>query len=292
LTGAVLLRRGEGETVTERRERSVVIKAAHDLLDITETRYSPGEEGPSDHVHREHADVFFVLDGVLRFRLGPDRQPVDARTGTLVLVPRNVIHSFANESDADAHFLNMHAPSKGFAESLRVRRDGGEYVPERFDSFDPPTDGGRSVSDAVVRGPGEGDELAAGPSGALFKAEVTDGDGTLSLTETTIAPGFPGPLPHRHSRMVDSFYVLEGTLSVLVEGEEHEVAPGGYAFVPPGVAHTFSNPGEEAVRMLNIQAPGGLEQYLKELAAVLKPGEQPDPAVMAKLASRYDFAPA
>ena len=31
------------------------------------------------------------------------------------------------------------------------------YDPARFDSFGPPGDGGRPVSDAVVRGPGEGD---------------------------------------------------------------------------------------------------------------------------------------
>jgi mannose-6-phosphate isomerase-like protein (cupin superfamily) len=207
-----------------------------------------------------------------------------------VLVPENVVHSFENESGAEARFLNAHAPSMGFAESLRVRRDGREYDPELFDSFDPPADGGRSVSGSVVRRPGEGVSLDAGPSRVLFKAEASDGDGTFSLTETTLAPGFPGPLPHRHTRMVDSFYVLEGMLTVRVEDKKHALGPGSYAFVPPGVAHTFSNPSDETVRMLNLQAPGGLEQYLKELASVLKPGEQPDPAVMAKIASRYDFA--
>jgi len=289
----ILSRPGEGETITERDARSVVIKAAHELLDLTETRYSPGEEGPGPHVHRQHADAFYVLEGELMFRLGPEGERVQAPAGTLVLVPENVIHSFenVNEGDADARFLNVHAPSMGFAESLRVRRDGREYDPELFDSFDAPVDGGRSVSAVVVRSPGAGDDLAAGPSRVLFKAEVSDGEGTFSLTETTLAPGFPGPLLHRHTRMVDSFYVLEGTLTVRVEDEEHGLRPGSYAFVPPGVAHTFSNPSDETVRMLNLQAPGGLEQYLKELGSALKPGEQADPAMMATLASRYDFAP-
>jgi len=291
MAGAVLLRPGEGETITERAERSVVIKAAHELMDLTESRYAPGEEGPGPHVHRQHADVFYVLEGELVFRLGPDGRRIEAPAGTLVLVPQNVIHSFANEGRAEARYLNAHAPSMGFAESLRVRRDGRRYDAGDFDSFDPPADGGRPVADAVVRAPGDGDELAAGPSRAVFKAEVADGDGTLSLTETALAPGFPGPLPHRHARMIDSFYVVEGTLAVTVEGAEHRLGPGSYAFVPPGVAHTFSNPGEEPVRMLNLQAPGGLEQYLKELGKVLKPGEPPDPAVMAEIASRYDFAP-
>ena len=65
-----------------------------------------------------------------------------------------------------------------------------------------------------MRGPGEGESIALGGSTALFKAETGDGDGTFSLTETTIAPGFPGPVAHLHEELLDSFYVLEGTLTV------------------------------------------------------------------------------
>jgi hypothetical protein len=43
------------------------------------------------------------------------------------------------------------------------------------------------------------------------------------------------------------------------------------------------------VRILNVMAPGGLERYLKEAAAV---GGPPDPEVLARIASRYDFVPA
>jgi hypothetical protein len=40
--------------------------------------------------------------------------------------------------------------------------------------------------------------------------------------------------------------------------------------------------------VLNVQSPGGLEQYLKEVAAE---GGVPDPARMAELAAKYDFVP-
>jgi mannose-6-phosphate isomerase-like protein (cupin superfamily) len=285
---ALLLRPGEGETITERDERTVVIKAAHELLDVTETRYEPGERGPDLHIHRQHADAFYVLDGELVFRLGATGEAVQASAGTLVLVPAGVIHSFANESDEAARFLNIHAPSMGFAESLRIRRDGGEYDPARFDSFGPPADGGRPVSDAVVRGPGEGEALTLGPNGLFFKAEVGDGDGTFYVGEMTLAPGFPGPVPHRHERHLDSFFVLEGTLTVRLGDDEVEAPVGSYAVAPPGSLHTFSNPGEETVRALNIMAPAGFEQYLKEAAGA----GTTDPAVLAKIAARYDFKPA
>src|SRR5437667_4354699 len=120
----LLLAPGEGETTTDRPERTLRILCELEQLIVTWFRYEPGEEGPGPHVHRQHADAFYVLEGELMFRLGPEGERVQAPAGTLVLVPENVIHSFENENenegDADARFLNVHAPSMGFAESLRV----------------------------------------------------------------------------------------------------------------------------------------------------------------------------
>ena len=263
-----------------------MIKCAHELVDVTWTRYEAGEHGPDPHVHRRHADAWYVLEGELEFGLGADGEELRrAPAGTLVLVPAGVIHTFRNEGPATARFLNVHAPSTGFAESLR--RSGSDF---RWDSFDPPEDGGRSSADAVVRRPGEGESIMDGL--VVFKAESSDGEGTFSLTEITLPPGFPGPVPHRHERTLDSFYVLEGTLTVRLGDHETSAGPGSSVAVPPGNVHTFSNRSDGQVRMLNLMAPGGLEQYLKETAHATPTGELPDPATMAEIASRYNFAPA
>ena len=278
----------------DRPERWVAAKLEHELMDVTESRYAPGERGPDPHIHREHADAFYVLEGELAFGLGPEGSTeVRGRAGTFVLAPAGVIHTFGNESDADARFLNVHAPGMGFIESLRARRDGRDEDAARFDQFDPPDDGGRLVDDAVIRRPGEGHLLEAGASRALFKAEVGDGEGTFSLLESTLEPGFPGPLLHLHERHVDTFFVLDGTLTLRLgtPAAAAEAFPGSFAAVPPGNPHTFANAGDGAVRILNLMAPGGFEQYLKEVAASTTPGEPLDPETMAKIASRYDFVP-
>jgi mannose-6-phosphate isomerase-like protein (cupin superfamily) len=281
-----LLAPGEGETISDRTERNVVLKCDHELVDITWTRYEPGERGPDPHIHRRHADAWYVLEGELLFGVGPGGEElVRAPSGTLVLVPAGVIHTFRNECPVTARFLNFHAPSMGFAESLR-RRDEDF----RWDSFDPPEDGGRMSADVVVRGPGEGESILGGA--VVFKAEGGDGEGTISLSETTLPPGFPGPVPHVHERLLDSFYVLEGTLTVRLGDREVEAGAGSYSIVPPGNVHTFANRSDAPVRMLNLMAPGGFEQYLKDVAAATPPGELPDLAVMAQIASRYDFRPA
>jgi quercetin dioxygenase-like cupin family protein len=277
---ARLLGPGEGEAIVDTSSRELRILSDHELLNLTWTRHVAGERGADPHVHRRHTDAFYVLAGEMTFRLGPDFEAVVGSAGTLVLIPPGVVHGFDNESSGEVRFLNIHAPSGGFVEYLRGRSEG-------FDSFDPPADGGRPASDAVVRDPGEGELLALGPNTLLMKAEVGDGDGTFYLGEMTLDT-FPGPPLHLHERHLDSFFVLEGTLSLRLGDDAVEAPAGSYAYAPPGSVHTFSNPGGETVRALNIMAPGGFEQYLKEAAEA----GTADPAELAKIAARYDFHPA
>jgi len=283
---AVVLEPGQGDVITERPERSVVIKAGIDLLALTESRYAPGERGPDPHVHWEHADAFYVLAGTLTFEYGRERTRSRGEGGTHVLVPAGTVHTFWNDGPDEARFLNIHAPSANFHEVLRQRRDQPDEE-EHFDSFDPPDDGGRPAADVVVREPGEGDSIAMGPSTAVFRAEVTDGDGTYSLAELWLAPGFPGPPLHLHETLADSFYVLEGTLTVRVGEQSHDVPAGGYALAPPGAPHTLANRTGAPVRVLNLSVPGGLDRYLREIAAA--PGDgPPDPELLAAIAMKHD----
>src|SRR5919199_5283768 len=120
----LLLPPGEGETISDRAERTVKIKTAHEHLDATESRYEAGEDGPGPHLHRDHTDSFYVLEGELVFGVGPGgAHDVRAPAGTYVLVPPGLVHSFRNGSGGRAHWLNFHAPSGGFAGSLR-KEDG------------------------------------------------------------------------------------------------------------------------------------------------------------------------
>lgn len=287
----VLIEPGGGEAIVDTDTRRVAILGDLEQMVVTESRYGAGEPGPGPHVHHRHVDAFYVLEGSLAFAVGPlAATEVVAGPGTLALVPPEVVHTFWNPGPEDARFLNVHAPGSGFGEHLRAARDDRAPAVD-FDTDDPPADGGLPASNAVVRGPGEGEPLAIGPSHALFKAQSSDGGGRCSLAETTLPPGFPGPPPHRHERLVDSFYVLEGTLTLRLEGETREAPPGSFACVPPGTVHTFANESEEPVLELNLMAPAGFERYLKEVARLSADGP-PDPARIAEVAARYDFHPA
>jgi quercetin dioxygenase-like cupin family protein len=113
----------------------------------------------------------------------------------------------------------------------------------------------------------------------------------ISITDNTVPPGFPGPVRHRHAQMTDIFYVLEGEVAIELEGTWHVLGPGAFALVPPGVAHSFANRGSAPARILNIQQPAGLEQYLKTALKRMTEGNPWSPAEMAEIAIQYDFEP-
>jgi quercetin dioxygenase-like cupin family protein len=268
-----LLAPGEGERIRPGFE----IKVGRPEMVLTETVYEGGRRGPDLHVHYHHADAFYVLEGRLQFQVVDEELVLGA--GGFVLIPPEVVHTFLNPFPDPARYLNIHAPGLGFDEFLRGRFPA-------FDQKEPPADGGRPASEVIVHAPGEGRRLRFGDSTGTVKAGRGDGPGSFALIELELAPGFPGPVLHRHERMTDSFYVLDGALPLRLGERRHEAAAGSYAFVPPGNAHTFSAPAGDRARLLNVMAPAGLERYLEEVAALAGP---PDPGRMAEMASRYDF---
>ena len=143
--------------------------------------------------------------------------------------------------------------------------------------------------DAIVLLPGQGERIAAGASTAVMKATAATTGGAFSLSEATFPPGMAGPPLHAHRHTTDTFYALEGTLHVTVGDREIDAPAGSYIVVPPGVVHTFANTSDAPVRFLNINAPGGWEHYLRDLAGAMRAGTMPGSAEFAQLVAKYDF---
>ena len=141
--------------------------------------------------------------------------------------------------------------------------------------------------EATVHRPGEGEKIG-GTTTVTIKATGEETGGSFYLGESVIEPGFPGPPPHRHRRLHDMFYVLDGMLTLRLGDETLELGPGSFVCVPPGVVHTFSNPGDTPVRLLNFNTPAGWEDYMRDLGAALAAGT-PTPQEIGQIASRYDF---
>ena len=263
-------------------DRTYLIKVARPELSLIEYEAGPDYAGASPHYHERHTDAFYILAGELQFTIG--RETVLAPAGTAVIAPPGVVHGVTNASGRRVRFLNVHSPDAGFADYLRAAVRGEKAT---FDSVD--VDGPQEPGGGTVLGPGEGTAYKVGTAVSLFKATREATAGFFSLAETTIQPGTSGPPPHSHRELLDSFYVLEGTLTVRVDDREVEASPGSYACVPPGIVHTFSNRNADPVRFLNLNTPGGWEDYIRDLAASTPADGPPDPRLMGEILARYDL---
>ena len=226
-------------------------------------------------MHRQHSDLFYVLEGEFTVLVGPDRTETAIRPGTLALAPPLVVHGFRNASDGEMRYLNFHAPGGGFAPYLRGEQTG-------FDSFDPPEDGGRPVTDAYI---GTGEVLADRPG--LRVSLLCDVE-EIAIAEVTTEPGGSVTPPlHVHRRHSESFYVLAGELTFTVNGSELHAGAGSWVQVPPGVPHTFAATGSEEARFLDIHTPGcDFGDFARALSSTSDEDE------LAAARARFDQEPA
>jgi quercetin dioxygenase-like cupin family protein len=97
--------------------------------------------------------------------------------------------------------------------------------------------------------------------------------GSFAQIESIDPRGTATPL-HLHRNEEESFYVLEGELAVLVDGEWLELGAGGFALVPRGVPHAYVVRSEVA-RMLVTFSPAGFEQAFVDLGVPAEEGSAP-----------------
>jgi quercetin dioxygenase-like cupin family protein len=254
---AIHLPAGGGEVIRDAPESRLEILSGRDELHATWTRFGPHRDGATPHVHREHCDLFYVLDGELTLIVGPDQAERALGPGTLALAPPLVVHGFRNASDGELRYLNFHAPGGGFAPYLRGEQPG-------FDSFDPPEDGGRPASDAYV---GTGEVLSDRPGFSV--ALLCDVD-EIAIVDVTSVPGGSAPTPplHVHERHVESFYVIAGELAFTAGGEELRASAGAWVQVPPNVPHSFAPAGSQPARYVNVHTPSrGFGEFTRAILA-------------------------
>jgi mannose-6-phosphate isomerase-like protein (cupin superfamily) len=149
-----------------------------------------------------------------------------------------------------------------------------------------------AVDENLFSGPQEGQTFTNPIGGSMTIKASRPG---YTLLENVLPAHSPGPRPHIHYRHEETFYVLEGELT-LRRGAETIVAPAGASVViPPGVVHQPANAGSQPTKVLILFAPGGMAEFFMEAAARRIPLQAvtTDPDTLARLAdfcAKYSFA--
>lgn len=114
---------------------------------------------------------------------------------------------------------------------------------------------------SIVLRPDEGRRYRMGGMSALFKADGEETASRYSISEWWLEADTQGPGEHSHPED-DVFYVLEGTMSFLVDGAWVDCPKGSFVLAPAGATHDFQNRTTARAGVLNISAPGGFEQNM------------------------------
>ena len=143
---------------------------------------------------------------------------------------------------------------------------------------------------SVVLAPGAGRASSLGDAGTVtLKAVAADSGGTLSAYEFVTPPATAGPPQHLHRAWDETFYVLEGEMTFLIDGREHAAPAGSFVFVPRGILHTFWNAGDAPAKQLTVFTPAGIEAYFEEVTRVLADGGDEAIDAAAALMAKHDM---
>lgn len=117
----------------------------------------------------------------------------------------------------------------------------------------------------IVLAPGQGRHYPMGRLQAVFKADGDESAGAYSVSEWWLEPNTGGPPEHDHPED-HVFYVIEGTMSLCVDGRWFDAARGSYVVIPGGTRHTFENRGAERSGLISFNTPGGFEEQAQPIA--------------------------
>ncbi|HEV3010268.1 MAG TPA: cupin domain-containing protein [Burkholderiales bacterium] len=119
---------------------------------------------------------------------------------------------------------------------------------------------------SIFLAPGAGRSYPMGRISAVFKADGEETAGRYSISEWWLEPNTQGPGAHSHDEEDCVFYVIEGTMSILV-GERWIDAPqGSFVLATAGMKHDFENRSGLRAGILNFSIPGGFEKDMPAIA--------------------------
>ena len=127
-----------------------------------------------------------------------------------------------------------------------------------------------------------------------IRASGAQTSGTFSLIEQIIPPGFASPW-HVHHDEDESFYVIDGMVTVQVADRAVTLNAGDYGFGPRGVPHGFRIEGTTPARVLLMTNGREFAEFVRETSepddgAPPSPPSQADLMRLAATAERHGLS--
>jgi quercetin dioxygenase-like cupin family protein len=149
--------------------------------------------------------------------------------------------------------------------------------------------------ESIVLADGEGERISFRGVEVLFKSPTVLRPGVSeqgwTVIDYTLPPKQFGAPPHYHFELIETFYVLNGELWMLLGDRELTLTAGSFALASPGTLHAFANRSNAPVRFLAHASRADHKNFLREifqLADKEPVWPPPDRRKMLALGARYD----
>ena len=120
----------------------------------------------------------------------------------------------------------------------------------------------------------------AGTLRVLVPSSATGG--RFSVVELTEHPPYRTPA-HVHPEMDESFYVLEGTLALELDGRSHRLPAGSFVHIPRGTVHAQGSADEKPVKLLATFSPGAFDRFFIDRVELAKSVQRSDAGFQDRL---------
>lgn len=98
-------------------------------------------------------------------------------------------------------------------------------------------------------------------------------DGQYAIFEDIVEPGI-GPGRHIHHGQDETFFFLEGSFDVEIDGALYHMEPGDIGFVPRDTVHAFKNVGDTPGRLRYVFSPAlQVEEMFRAFHSKMQAGE-------------------
>ncbi len=234
------------------------------------------------HRHKSSHEAIYVLEGSARLRLGDKEFALEG--GDYASVPPGTAHSLTFTShrtrlltwtfggNGAAMYAAFGQPTEAVIYSTRAQPpDWKKPLPEvdvEFLSNDSAamTPGEKSTVapagiEPYVISAGDGEHMMAGDQLFTFLTDSRQSGGKFLVLMTDGPKGYRIP-NHVHEKHTETFFCLNGSVSMTAGEEEVSLRPGDFLHVPAGTPHTFQLTGNNT-RFIQFHAPGLNEPFFR-----------------------------
>ena len=122
-----------------------------------------------------------------------------------------------------------------------------------------------------------------GPGDIYFMLVTGKESNNVFFQFEAIVPEGGGPPPHIHSREDETFYIVSGSLEILLGDKTHQAKAGDFVYIPRGTVHRFKNVGKDKAVQFVTFSPAGIEGFFQEVFPEVKDKKATPPPITDEL---------